>query len=122
MTSRTICLIHLAEAGTHPVAPEDPREALAQYYASVTMIDEGVGRVLDELDAQGERDETLFVYTADHGLNMGHHGLWGKGNGSEPLNMLEESIRVPLILNQKGAHSTAVRGEGPNLSIIATCL
>ncbi|MDE2638706.1 MAG: sulfatase-like hydrolase/transferase [Chloroflexota bacterium] len=89
--------------GTHPAPPQDPREALAQYYASVTMIDEGVGRVLDELDAQSARDETLVVYTSDHGLNMGHHGIWGKGNGSEPLNMLEESIRVPLILNQPSA-------------------
>ncbi len=85
--------------GTHPAAPEDPKEALAQYYASVTMIDEAVGRVLDELDAQGESSETLVAYTSDHGLNMGHHGIWGKGNGSEPLNLLEESIRVPLILN-----------------------
>ena len=90
------------EAGTHPIAPDEPREALAQYYASVTMIDDAVGRVLDELDAQGERDESLVVYTSDHGLNMGHHGIWGKGNGSEPLNMLEESIRVPLILNHPG--------------------
>lgn len=89
--------------GTHPSAPDNPQEALAQYYASVTMIDEGVGRVLDELDAQSARDETLVVYTSDHGLNMGHHGIWGKGNGSEPLNMLEESIRVPLILNQPSA-------------------
>ncbi|MCY3798154.1 MAG: sulfatase-like hydrolase/transferase [Chloroflexi bacterium] len=89
--------------GTHPAAPQDPREALAQYYASVTMIDEGLGRVLDELVAQRERDNTLIVYSSDHGLNMGHHGIWGKGNGSEPLNMLEESIRVPLILNQPGA-------------------
>ncbi len=88
------------EPGRHPVAPDDPGEALAQYYASVTMIDEAVGRVLDEL--ADERDETLIVYTSDHGLNMGHHGIWGKGNGSEPLNMLEESIRVPLILNYAG--------------------
>ena len=88
--------------GSHPVAPEDPREALAQYYASVTMIDEGVGRVLDELDAERARDETLILYTSDHGLNMGQHGIWGKGNGSEPLNMLEESIRVPLILTCPG--------------------
>ncbi len=88
------------EPGTHPVAPDDPGEARAQYYASVTMIDEAVGRVLEELADQ--RDETLVVYTSDHGLNMGHHGIWGKGNGSEPLNMLEESIRVPLILNQAG--------------------
>lgn len=89
--------------GTHPVAPDNPQEALAQYYASVTMIDEGVGRVLEELDAQSARGDTLVVYTSDHGLNMGHHRIWGKGNGSEPLNMLEESIRVPLILNQPGA-------------------
>ena len=89
-------------AGTHPLAPADPREALAQYYASVSMIDEGVGRLLDELEAQQVRDETLIVYTSDHGLNLGHHGIWGKGNGSQPLNMLDESIRVPLIFSQPG--------------------
>ncbi len=91
------------QPGTHPPAPQDAQEALAQYYASVTMIDEGVGQVLDELASQNVRERTLIVYTSDHGLNMGHHGIWGKGNGSEPLNMLEESIRVPLILNQPGA-------------------
>lgn len=96
-------------AGTHPLAPEDPREARAQYYASVSMIDEGVGRVLDELEAQRARDETLIVYTSDHGLNLGHHGLWGKGNGSQPLNMLEESIRVPLIVNQPGVITGGAR-------------
>ncbi len=90
------------EPGTHPVAPADPQEALAQYYASASMIDAAVGRVLGELEARDEREETLIVYTSDHGLNMGHHGIWGKGNGSEPLNMLEESIRVPLILNLAG--------------------
>ncbi len=88
--------------GTHPAAPKNPREALAQYYASVTMIDDAVGRVLDELEAQDETQQTLVVYTSDHGLNMGHHGIWGKGNGSEPLNMLEESIRVPLIFSYPG--------------------
>ena len=99
------------EPGNHPVAPEDPREALAQYYASVTMIDEGVGRVLDELDAQGEREDTLIVYTSDHGLNLGHHGIWGKGNGSQPLNMLDESIRVPLIFNYPGVIKAGQRRE-----------
>ena len=80
----------------------NPREAWAQYYAAVSEIDEQVGRLVDELDDQGIRGETLFVYTSDHGLNLGHHGLWGKGNGSKPYNMLEESIRIPLILNQPG--------------------
>ncbi len=75
------------------------RTALAQYYASVSSIDEGVGRLIDELDSESLRDETVIIYTSDHGLNCGHHGIWGKGNGTLPLNMVEESIRVPLILN-----------------------
>ena len=77
----------------------DPGEARAQYYAAISHIDEGVGRLLDKLEAQGLRKNTLVVYTADHGLNMGQHGVWGKGNGTRPYNMLEETIRVPLIFN-----------------------
>ena len=76
------------------------QEARAQYYAGITHVDEGVGRLLDELEALGLREDTLIVYTSDHGLNCGHHGIWGKGNATRPLNMLEESIRVPLIFNQ----------------------
>ncbi len=52
------------------------------------------------LEAQGIRDSTLVIYTSDHGLNCGQHGIWGKGNGTLPLNMVEESIRIPLIFNQ----------------------
>lgn len=81
---------------------EAPREAMAQYYAAVTEIDEGVGRVLDELEAQGLVDETLVVYTSDHGLMTGHHGLWGKGNATVPYNMLDEAIRIPMILRHPG--------------------
>lgn len=83
------------------VAPtrNNPREALAQYYASVTRIDAAAGRLLDELEAQGLRENTLVVYTSDHGLCCGHHGIWGKGNATLPYNMVEESIRVPLIFN-----------------------
>ena len=55
---------------------------------------------IDELKAQGLREDTLIVYTSDHSLNCGHHGIWGKGNGTHPLNMVEESIRIPLIFNQ----------------------
>ena len=78
----------------------NPREALTQYFAAVSHIDEGIGRLLDELDALQLREQTLVVFTSDHGLCCGHHGLWGKGNATLPLNMLEESIRVPLIFNQ----------------------
>ena len=80
----------------------NPQEALAQYYASVSRVDEATGRLIDELEALGLREDTLVVYTADHGLCCGHHGIWGKGNATLPLNMVEESIRVPMIFNQPG--------------------
>lgn len=82
-----------------PAFPDSRRESLAQYYAAVSEIDEQVGRIVDYLDAQKLLGRTLLVYTADHGLNCGHHGIWGKGNGTRPLNMLEESIRVPLLFH-----------------------
>lgn len=75
----------------------NPREALAQYYAAVTEIDTAVGRLIDELESLDQLENTIIIYTSDHGLNCGHHGIWGKGNGTLPLNMVEESIRVPLI-------------------------
>ncbi len=75
----------------------NPREALAQYYAAVTEIDTAVGRLIDELESLGQLENTIIIYTSDHGLNTGHHGIWGKGNGTLPLNMVDESIRVPLL-------------------------
>lgn len=80
----------------------DPRETRAQYYAAVSEIDEQVGRLIDELEAQGLTEETLVVYTSDHGMNQGQHGVWGKGGATSPYNVLEESIRVPLILSHPG--------------------
>ena len=59
-------------------------EHLAQYYAAVTHVDENVGQLLELLEEAGQRENTLVVYTSDHGLNCGHHGLWGKGNGNPP--------------------------------------
>ncbi len=81
------------------ISRTDWREALAQYYAAVSSLDEAVGRLVDELEALALRDDTLIVYTSDHGLCCGHHGIWGKGNGTMPLNMVEESIRIPMIFH-----------------------
>jgi arylsulfatase A-like enzyme len=70
-----------------------------QYYAAASSIDREVGRVLDELALRGELENTLVVYTGDHGLNAGQHGMWEKGNATVPQNFLEESIRVPCALS-----------------------
>lgn len=83
-------------------APRDPAERLerlAQYYAAVTLIDEQLGALLDDLEGRDELANTLVVYTADHGHMNGQHGLYTKGNATVPQNFYEESIRIPLLLH-----------------------
>lgn len=76
---------------------DDRKEALCQYYAGVSQIDESIGTILDECEKQDLMGDTIFIYTADHGLNCGQHALFGKANATFPLNMVEEDLRVPLI-------------------------
>lgn len=78
------------------------RESLKGYFAAVTGLDIGVGRVLDRLEQLGLREKTLVIFTSDNGHSCGHHGFWGKGNGTFPLNMYENSIKVPFIVSQPG--------------------
>ena len=66
------------------------------YYASVTFMDEQVGRVVDELQRLGLRDSTAIVFTSDHGYHLGEHGFWQKNN------LHEEITRVPLIMSIPG--------------------
>lgn len=92
----------------HPrIAPflvDDPsrREQLVQYYAAVDAIDRQMARIFAELESLGELDNTLIVYTSDHGHMNGHHGLHTKANATIPTNFLEESIHVPQIIRWPG--------------------
>jgi arylsulfatase A-like enzyme len=65
-------------------------------------MDMDVGRILQRLSDLGLRDDTLIIFASDNGYSCGHHGFWGKGNGTFPLNMYENSIRVPLIISHPG--------------------
>jgi arylsulfatase A-like enzyme len=78
------------------------REPKLAYSALITGADHNMGRILARLDQLGLRGDTLVIFTADQGWNAGHHGVWGKGNGTIPFNMYEESLRVPLIWNHPG--------------------
>jgi arylsulfatase A-like enzyme len=71
---------------------EQYREVLAAYYGQITMIDDGIGRILDALDEQGLREETVVIFTADHGDHAGQFGWFFKGT------MYEGAARVPLVV------------------------
>jgi len=136
-----LCLATRAPHGKWlPVAPEDwapyasldptipnyqglneswVKSKMKEYLASATGVDRNVGRLLDVLDENNLSDNTVVIFTSDHGYNMGHHGIWHKGNGiwattKRPPdethqgvrviskkyrpNLFDHSLRVPMIV------------------------
>ena len=82
--------------------PEKRHETIQGYFTTITAMDAGIARLLGRLDQLGVSDNTLVIFTSDNGYNMGHHGVHGKGNGTFPVNMYEESVRVPFIARCPG--------------------
>lgn len=78
------------------------REKVSGYFAAITAMDAGIGRLVAWLDAAELRENTLLVFTSDNGMNMGHHGICGKGNGTLPVNLFDTSVKVPGIVSQPG--------------------
>jgi arylsulfatase A-like enzyme len=75
-----------------PRTKEDVLDELAVYYAVIDHIDKQVGRIIEQLRSDGRLKNTYVIFTSDHGLALGSHGLMGKQN------MYEHTIRVPLII------------------------
>lgn len=73
--------------------PDNQKRMWSGYYASVTFMDEQVGRLLDALEDYGLRDNTAIVFTSDHGYHLGDHQFWQKSN------LHEQVLRVPLIMS-----------------------
>lgn len=79
-----------------PRTKEAVLEEMAVYYSVIDHIDKQIGRIIDQLKADGRFKNTCVIFTSDHGLALGSHGLMGKQN------MYEHTIRVPLILAGPG--------------------
>lgn len=80
----------------YPRSKEVVSDQLCEYYGLITHLDEQVGRILAALEKTGRARNTLVIYTADHGLAMGSHGLLGKQS------LYEHSMKSPLILAGPG--------------------
>ncbi len=83
-------------------------EVIAAYYAMIELIDENVGRLLDALEETGQRENTVFIFTSDHGEMLGDHGLLLKG-----CRFYEGLVRVPLIISWPG-HFPATAEVAPD--------
>jgi choline-sulfatase len=97
---------HPFDQGDHKVRDEllapfpRSREAVqlhrSEYYAHITYMDSQVGRILDALEKSGKASNTYVIFTADHGLAVGQHGLMGKQN------LYDHSVRMPYIIRGPG--------------------
>lgn len=79
-----------------PRTEQDIREEIAAYYAVIEDMDANIGRILQTLKESGRYDNTVIIFTSDHGLALGSHGLMGKQN------MYEHTIGVPFIIAGPG--------------------
>ncbi|MCX7705748.1 MAG: sulfatase-like hydrolase/transferase [bacterium] len=78
------------------------REYLSGYFTAIEEMDRNIGRILKWIEENNLRKKTLIIFMSDNGMNMGHHGVFGKGNATFPLNMFEESVKIPCIFSQPG--------------------
>ncbi len=91
-----------ANAAANADALRDIVGSIRKSAAVLTALDDQIGSLIRTLDAKGLRDETLVVLTASNGALLGRHGLWGDGRASNPPNMYEEVVNVPLIWQWHG--------------------
>lgn len=89
--------------------PEDVRTNLRRYYGLITQVDTCVGKILDLLEAYGFAENTVVVFTSDHGDMFGSHQIVDKGM------MFEESVKVPFILRDPQRRAESRQSEVVNL-------
>ncbi len=82
---------------SHLANEEQARRDMAIYYGMTSFMDAQIGRILDALDERGLSEDTLIVFSTDHGHFLGQHGLWAKG----PFHF-EDEIRVPFLVRWPG--------------------
>lgn len=85
----------------------DAYESQAKYYGMIELIDDQLGRLLHHLRESGEADNTVIIFTSDHGETLGDHGLMFKG-----CRFYEGLVRVPLLFSWPGEFSSDVQHEG----------
>lgn len=89
------------------LADDLARQAIQAYYASITFADAQLGKILDALDDTGLAENTIVVFTSDHGYHMGEQGHWQK------TTLFENATRVPLIVAAPGQEAKGVSSNCP---------
>ena len=93
------------------IAALNNKTAMIHLASEMTMIDDGVGRILEALEANGFDDNTIVVFTSDQSSAFGQHGLWGNSSYAQPHPAYMENMRIPLIVRLPGTASAGARSD-----------
>ena len=111
------CVLRHGKDGIALRSEQAWRLLIQRYWGLCAQVDRALGRVFDQLDAGGVTDDTLVIFTADHGELAGSHQLFGKNL------MFEESIGVPLLISRPGQRSARhVRAPVSHVDVAPTVL
>jgi iduronate 2-sulfatase len=88
-----------------PLSEDQMREVIHGYYASLSYVDNQVGRLLDALDSMQLLEKTIIVLWADHGIHLGERGLWGKND------LTDDATRIPLVIAIPGMRSAGKKTD-----------
>ena len=78
------------------------RTAMINVGSEVSMVDDGVGRILATLEESGLTEETLVIFSSDQGAAYGQHGLWGNSSQAKPVVAYDENMQIPFIARHPG--------------------
>lgn len=85
------------------LSDELAKKSILAYWATISFVDAQIGRVLDAVDEMGQRENTIIIFSSDHGYHMGEHRHYQK------TTLFEESARVPLIISAPGMKNRGTR-------------
>lgn len=92
--------------GFSKMTANERRQVTAAYYAMIEQIDDQVGRLMKELEATGQKENTIVIFTSDHGEMLGNHGIYLKGHYP-----YDDLIHVPLMIRWPGRFKTGLRSN-----------
>lgn len=108
--------------GAHGASPElsygwqtihalNNKTAMINLASEMSMIDDGVGQVLQALREQGVSENTIVIFTSDQSSAFGQHGLWGNSSWARPHPVYREHMQIPLIMRVPGDVETGSRSD-----------
>ena len=82
-----------------PLMLPNNKESLRNYFSQTSLIDYGIGKIVNQLKKLKLDKNTLIIYTSDHGFSLGNHGIWGHGLAAWPSSIHRPSFNIPLIFS-----------------------